>query len=99
MEEVTAAQENNLSITKERVKAWHACADGYRWFLDKFPQGGEFAGVYRALIDDKRGSDADWLVGKLFDELDVQARVKQTTIIAGADAKAIARRVEAGAYA
>ena len=95
----STATTNNIKITKDRVKAWAACYDGYRWFLEKFPDGAEFAHVYRALISDKRGEDADWLVGKLFDELDTTTRVKQTAIIAGADAVAIAAQVAAGAEA
>ena len=95
----STATTNNLQITKDRVKSWAACSDGYRWFLGKFPEGAEFAPVYRALIADKRGDDADWLVGKLFDELDTTTRVKQTVIIAGADAAAIAAQVAAGANA
>ena len=90
---------NILQITKDRVKSWAACSDGYRWFLGKFPEGAEFVPVYRALIADKRGDDADWLVGKLFDELDTTTRVKLTAIIAGADAVAIAAQVAAGANA
>ena len=95
----STAPTNNLQITKDRVKSWAACSDGYRWFLGKFPEGAEFVPVYRALISDKRGGDADWLVGKLFDELDTTTRVKQTAIIAGADAVAIAAQVAAGAEA
>ena len=95
----STATTNNLQITKDRVKSWAACSDGYRWFLGKFPEGAEFVPVYRALITDKRGDDADWLVGKLFDELDTTTRVKQTAIIAGADAVAIAAQVAAGAEA
>ena len=95
----STATTNNLQITKDRVKSWAACSDGYRWFLGKFPDGAEFVPVYRALIADKRGDDADWLVGKLFDELDTTTRVKQTAIIAGADAAAIAEQVAAGAEA
>ena len=95
----STATTNNLQITKDRVKSWAACSDGYRWFLGKFPEGAEFVPVYRALIADKRGDDADWLVGKLFDELDTTTRVKQTAIIAGADAAAIAAQVAAGANA
>ena len=95
----STATTNNLQITKDRVKSWAACSDGYRWFLGKFPEGAEFAPVYRALIADKRGDDADWLVGKLFGELDTTTRVKQTAIIAGADAAAIAAQVAAGANA
>lgn len=90
---------NDLQITKDRVKAWSACADGYRWFLEKFPEGGEFAEVYRSLISEKRGDDADWLIGTLFDELDTATRVKQTALIAGADAVAIAAQVAASAEA
>ena len=95
----STATTNNLQITKDRVKSWAACSDGYRWFLGKFPEGAEFVPVYRALLTDKRGDDADWLVGKLFDELDTTTRVKQTAIIAGADAVAIAAQVAAGAEA
>ena len=96
MAEATA---NNLKITKDRVKAWRACSDGYRWFLDNFPEGGAFADVHKALIEDRRGSDADWLVGKAFDEFDTATRVKQITIIAGADAKAIEERAAVDAEA
>ena len=95
----STATTNNLQITKDRVKSWAACSDGYRWFLGKFPEGAEFVPVYRALIAEKRGDDADWLVGKLFGELDTTTRVKQTAIIAGADAAAIAAQVAAGAEA
>ncbi len=95
----STATTNNLQITKDRVKSWAACSDGYRWFLGKFPEGAEFVPVYRALIAEKRGDDAGWLVGKLFDELDTTTRVKQTAIIAGADAVAIAAQVAAGAEA
>ncbi|MBR0560802.1 hypothetical protein, partial [Neokomagataea anthophila] len=38
----TADTSDKLAITKDRVKAWHACSDGYRWFLGRFPQGGQF---------------------------------------------------------
>jgi hypothetical protein len=86
----STATTNNLQITKDRVKSWAACSGGYRWFLGKFPEGTEFVPVYRALIADKRVDDANWLVGKLFDELDTTTRVKQTAIISGADAVAIA---------
>lgn len=93
----STATTNNLQITKDRVKSWAACSDGYRWFLGKFPDGGEFATVYRALIADERDNDADWLVGKAFDVLDTATRVKQMAIIAGADAVEIAAQVAAGA--
>ncbi|EAW9117940.1 hypothetical protein NE92_27030, partial [Salmonella enterica] len=56
-----------MQITKEQVKSWHACTDGFRWFLDKFPQGGAYADVHGALIADKRFDDARWLANKMYD--------------------------------
>ncbi|HEB4944131.1 TPA: hypothetical protein R0J09_004852, partial [Klebsiella quasipneumoniae] len=55
-----------MQITKEQVKNWHACTDGYRWFLEKFPQGGAYADVHGALVTDKRFDDARWLVDKMY---------------------------------
>ncbi|EDC5719472.1 hypothetical protein GAT43_02165 [Salmonella enterica] len=55
-----------MQITKEQVKSWHACTDGFRWFLDKFPQGGAYADVHGALIADKRFDDVRWLVDKMY---------------------------------
>ncbi|HDU1554484.1 TPA: hypothetical protein REW71_005663, partial [Klebsiella pneumoniae] len=55
-----------MQITKEQVKNWHACTDGYRWFLEKFPQGGAYADVHGALVTDKRFDDAHWLVDKMY---------------------------------
>ena len=89
--------ENNLQITKYRVKAWSACTDGYRWFLEKFPQGGEFAEVYSALQLDKKYEDSSWLADKVFSELDAPAKVQQTILISGADKSKIAKLVADGA--
>ncbi len=90
---------NLLAVTKERVKGWSACADGYRWFLGKFPQGGEFAEVYAALQADKRYNDSGWLLDHVFGELDAGEKVRQTVAISGADKKKIAAAAEAGAEA
>ncbi|EME9664330.1 hypothetical protein V1424_004710 [Salmonella enterica] len=53
-------------ITKEQLKKWHACTEGYRWFLDKFPQGGTYTDVHDALIADEHYDDARWLVDRMF---------------------------------
>ena len=88
----------NTLITKDRVKAWDACSDGFKWFLDNYkPAEAEFVPVYQHLIKDKRSGDADWLMGKLFEELDAATRVKLVVQIAGADEKAIILQKEAGA--
>ena len=76
---------NQLDITKDRVKAWDACASGYRWFIEKFPQGAEFAEVYAALQADKRHLDSEWLSDHVFAELDAPTKVQQTVLISGAD--------------
>ncbi|EDQ1548535.1 hypothetical protein GPN01_000716, partial [Salmonella enterica] len=55
-----------MHIDKSQVKAWHACSEGFRWFLDKFPQGGAYADVHGALIADKRYDDARWLVEQMY---------------------------------
>ncbi|MCL2904753.1 hypothetical protein [Brenneria tiliae] len=56
-----------LKITKGQVKSWEACRGGYAWFVEKFPQGGEYADVHQALLDDNRIDDASWLVGKVYE--------------------------------
>ncbi len=94
-----AQSANNLRITKERVKAWSACADGYHWFLENFPQGGEFAEVHAALYAAKRYDDASWLVERVFAELDTAGRVAQTVALAGADAEKIAKAAREAATA
>ncbi|ELT6446087.1 hypothetical protein Q8B73_004497, partial [Salmonella enterica] len=58
---------STLLITKEQLKKWHACTEGYRWFLDKFPQGGTYTDVHDALIADEHYDDAYWLSNKMYD--------------------------------
>ena len=94
-----AVLQDPLAITKERVKDWHACTDGYRWFLGKFPQGGQFADVYAALQADKRYDDSSWLSDKVFAELDAPTRVQQTVKLAGADTAKIEQAAKDGAEA
>ena len=84
-------------ITKQRVKDWQACEGGYRWFLENYkPAEAEFVPVYQHLVRDDRGGDANWLMGKLFPEIDGALRVKLVTQIAGAEEKLIAEQVAAG---
>ncbi|ABX36048.1 hypothetical protein Daci_3410 [Delftia acidovorans SPH-1] len=85
---------NNLEITKERVKEWSACTGGYRWFLEQFPQGGQFVPVYRALRAAGRADDANWLVGKISPELDPVLRVAQIAQVVGADREWVAEQVQ-----
>jgi hypothetical protein len=54
-----------ITVTKDCLKPYSACADGYQWFFAKFPQGAEYSIVYKDLHEDKRFTDADWLANKL----------------------------------
>ena len=101
MEEAKTSQEAQsvLLITKDRVKGWDACHSGYRWFLEKFPQGGQFADVHSALQLDKRYDDSAWLLEKVFAKLDTSAKVEQTVLISGADRAKIEKAAADGAEA
>lgn len=55
-----------MKITKEHLKSWGACADGYRWFLSKFPDGGDYADVHQGLLNDNRTEDVGWLIVKMY---------------------------------
>ena len=94
--ETTEPVPDKLAITKDRLKAWSACSDGYRLFLEHFPQGGQFAAVHAALNADKRYSDAVWLLDRVFADLDTGERVRQTVLTSGADAAAIEKLAQAG---
>ncbi len=59
-------QHTPLQITKTLLKPWSPCADGYKWFVAKFPQGGEFTAVQKALREDERFGDARWLTEKVW---------------------------------
>ncbi len=87
---------DKLAISKDRLKAWSACTSGYRWFVEKFPQGGQFAEVYAALQADKRFDDSSWLLDRVFAELDTAERVRQTVLTSGADEAKIAELAKDG---
>jgi len=70
-----------FQITKEVLKPWSPCSDGYKWFLAKFPQGGEFTAVQKALREDKRFDDARWLTNQIWQNviLDAPAVIADVT--------------------
>ena len=96
MNDVVKAEQvaNPLEINKERLRQWEACASGTRWFLEKFPQGGMFGEVYNALRDDRRYQDGDWLVERVFSQLDAGAKAVQLVSITGADKAKIEQQVK-----
>ena len=58
-----------MQITKELLKEWSACRDGYGWFVSKFPQGAAYTEVSAALRADKRYADDTWLASNAFRSL------------------------------
>jgi len=84
-----------LIISKEWLKPKNPCAEGYRWYLEKFPQGASFGVIYRALRSDARYADADWLVDAAITGVTTKERVTLLTEAAGANADAIAADVQA----
>ena len=95
MSNKTVTDENTaLNVTEAKLIDWSACSSGKNWFLEKFPQGGMFGEVYQALRDDRRYSDGDWLVEKVFSQLDAKAKTDQLVSIAGADKAKIERQAE-----
>lgn len=63
----TAEQPGSLTITSAVLRSWSACADGYGWFMRRFPQGGEYAAVQAALRSDSRFADERWLTDRAFE--------------------------------
>ena len=52
-----------MKITRDQLKGWGACRDGYELFLRRFPDGeAEYQDVLNALAEDDLPSDAYWLM-------------------------------------
>ncbi|WP_025123828.1 hypothetical protein, partial [Serratia sp. H1n] len=54
-----------MQITKEQVQKL-ACSDGFAWFKEKFPQGGDYAEIIQALNADKKYEWARWGVSQAY---------------------------------
>ena len=62
---MTATTSQPLIITKDLLRKWHACSDGYAWFARRFPGGATYVEVQRALRADGRCADAQWLAANV----------------------------------
>ena len=52
-----------MKITRDQLKGWGACRDGYELFLRRFPDGeAEYQDVLNALAEDDRPDYAYWLM-------------------------------------
>ncbi len=92
--ETLTADNTALQVTEAKLIDWSACASWKNWFLEKFPQGGTFGAVYAALRDDRRYDDGNWLVEKVFSQLDAKTKTEQMVSITGADKAKIERQVK-----
>ncbi|MDD2989825.1 MAG: hypothetical protein PHI64_12790, partial [Zoogloea sp.] len=81
-----------MEITKDLLKQWSACTDGYSWFLRNFPQGGPCHVVAKALRGDKRYADEQWLYSNVFNTF-----VAQPETIAAVVQKDVETQVQDGA--
>ena len=53
-----------MDFTKKFVKAKNPCADGFRWFLKNYRDGGNYQELLDALVDEGRVNDACWLMNQ-----------------------------------
>lgn len=51
-------------ITKELLKEWNACIDGFKRFCELFPDGADLESAIKGLVDDGRDSWGRWLFDK-----------------------------------
>ena len=87
--EVKSKPHTPLKITKELLKPWSPCSDGYRWLIAKFPQGEAYTAVQKALRDDKRFDDARWLTDKVWNNLILDQPQTTADVTANHDAEAL----------
>ena len=79
-----------MQITKELLKEWSACRDGYGWFVSKFPQGAAYTEVSAALRADKRYADDNWLASNAFRSLFNAPELIENFVKADVDAQTAA---------
>ena len=69
-----------MKITKDQLKGWAVCRDGYEWFLSRFPDGeAEYQDVLNALAKDDRPADAHWLMDHAGPDREAVLEVKVIT--------------------
>ena len=78
-----------LQVTKDLLKPWGPCSDGYKWFLEKFPQGAEYTAVQKALRADRRFDDARWLSNQVWDKLILAEPSTTADVVADHKAEAL----------
>jgi hypothetical protein len=64
-------EELKMLITLKLLQEKDACADGQKWFVDHFPEGGEYQTVLDAFAQDNQSDYAQWLLNKMGGTSDV----------------------------
>ena len=75
-----------MDFTKKFVKAKSPCADGFRWFVRHYKDGGNYQELLDALVADGRVNDACWLLdqfGPTDDVREVDAVEATAAVFAG----------------
>lgn len=67
-------------ITKETLRKWNACTDGYKRFCELFPEGADLQTASKGLIDDGHPAWSDWLWCRCKEDSDY---AEQTVVIGG----------------
>ena len=56
-----------MKITKELLKSWGACEEGFAWFISKnFDSDPDYSAVHAELVNDKEYGYAEWLSNRAF---------------------------------
>ena len=51
-----------MDISRQFVRQKQPCAEGFRWFLRHFREGGNYQELLDKLVADNRAADACWLI-------------------------------------
>jgi len=56
-----------LNITKDLLRSWSACADGYAYFLEHWSDGSTYAAVQAKLREDRKTDWSVWLTAHVWE--------------------------------
>jgi len=56
-----------LNITKDLLRSWSACADGYAYFLEHWSDGSTYAAVQAKLREDRKTNWSVWLTAHVWE--------------------------------
>lgn len=57
-----------MQLTKDLVRQWNACPEGYEFFVTHFPDGGDYTAVQSKLYAEKKHEWSAWLTNAAWSE-------------------------------